>query len=142
MTRGRPFEPGNQFGRGRPKGSANKKTLEAQQLFEKHSSAIMALAINKCREDPQMLRMLASHIVPRQKEAPVKVGRLPLSTLDDLDRASAITLNKATAGKISLGDALDISTMIEGRRRVLVAQDLEQRLSALENGGEPANKNR
>jgi hypothetical protein len=75
MTRGRPFESGNKFGPGRPKGSPNKKSREAQQLFENNSPAIMALAISKCREDPQMLRMLASHIVPRQKVLPIKIGR-------------------------------------------------------------------
>jgi hypothetical protein len=51
MTRGRPFQPGSHFGRGRPKGSPNKKTLQAQKLFEDNAAAIMALAINKCRED-------------------------------------------------------------------------------------------
>ena len=67
MTRGRPFEPGNKFGRGRPKGSPNKKTKQ-----------------------------------------------------------------------ISLSDAQEIFEMIENRRRVLVAQDLEGRLSALENAGRPS----
>jgi hypothetical protein len=36
MTRGRPFEPGNKFGRGRPKGSRNKRTAEAQALFDEY----------------------------------------------------------------------------------------------------------
>src|ERR1035441_4950901 len=74
MSRGHPFEPGNKIGRGRPKGSPNKKTPRAQELFEQNSAAIMALAINSCREDPQMLKMLASRIVPRQRELPVKIG--------------------------------------------------------------------
>jgi hypothetical protein len=46
MTRGRPFEPGNQFGRGRPKGSPNKKAHLAQKIFDHNAPAIMALAIN------------------------------------------------------------------------------------------------
>jgi hypothetical protein len=140
MTRGRPFEPGNKFGRGRPKGSPNKKTQQAQKLFEKNSAAIMALAINASREDRPMLRMLASHLLPRQKDWPVKIGRLPMNTLEDLDRASAMTLQKATAGKINLGEALDISSMIEDRRRVLVTQDMERRLSALESRGQGPNQ--
>jgi hypothetical protein len=135
MTRGRPFEPGNKFGRGRPKGCPNKKTRLAQQTFEDNSAAIMALAINRSREDPQMLRMLASHIVPRQKDSPVKLGALPINTLEDLDRASAATLKKAASGKISLSEALDLSTMIETRRRVLETQNLERRLRALEDAG-------
>jgi hypothetical protein len=140
MTRGRPFEPGNKFGGGRPKGSPNKKSREAQELFENNSAAIMALAISKCREDPQMLRMLASHIIPRQKVLPIKIGRLPLKTLEDLNRASEVVLNKATSGKISLAEAVNINDMIESRRRVLESQDLERRLSALEDGGELSTK--
>jgi len=96
MSRGRPFERGNKCGQGRPKGTPNKKTLEAQALFERNSAAIMALAINSSREDRQMLRMLASRIVARMRESPVPIGRLPMSTLADLDRASEVTLQHAT----------------------------------------------
>jgi hypothetical protein len=134
MSRGRPFERGNKCSRGRPKGSPNKKTPQAQELFEQNSAAIMALAINSSRKDPQMLRMLVSRIVARPRELPVKSGRLRTNTLQDLDRASELTFQKATSGKLSLSVARDICTMIENRRRVLVAQDLERRLNALENG--------
>ena len=132
MMRGRPFEVGNQFGQGRPKGSPNKKALQAHKLFEKNAAAIMALAIKQAREDRQMLRMLASHLVPRQRDRPVKIGRLPMNTLADLDRACEVTLEKATCGKISLTEALQVFTMIETRRGVLEALDLERQLSALE----------
>ena len=137
MTRGRPFEPGNKSGRGRPKGSPNKKTQQAQKLFEENSPAIMALAINRSREDPHMLRMLASHVVPQRRGLPVNLGRLPMDTFEDLDRASAATLKKATCGKLGLDEALDICNLIEGRRRVLESQNLERRLSALENSDVP-----
>ena len=63
MSRGRPFEPGNKCGHGRPKGRPNKKTPEAQALFEQNSAAIMALAINSSREDPQMLRIDRKSVV-------------------------------------------------------------------------------
>ncbi len=137
MKRGRPFEPGNKFGRGRPKGSPNKKTQLAQKIFDDNSAAIMALAINASREDRQMLRMLAGHIVPRRKDLPVKLGKLALTTFRDLERASEAILNKAGSGKISVSEAVDIFNMIETRRRVLMALELEQRISALENGGRP-----
>ena len=137
MKRGRPFEPGNKFGRGRPKGSPNKKTQLAQKMFDDHSAAIMALAINASREDRQMLRMLAGHIVPRRKDLPVKLGKLALTTFRDLDRASEAILHKAGSGKISVAEAVDLFHMIETRRRVLRAMELEERISALENGGRP-----
>ena len=92
MSRGRPFEPGNKLGRGRPKGSPNKNSRKAQELFEQNAAAIMALGINRSREDRQMLRLLVGRIVPRQKDWPIKVGRLPMSILSDLARASEVTL--------------------------------------------------
>src|ERR1039458_10525996 len=76
MRRGRPFEPGNKFGCGRPTGSPNKKAQQAQKLFEENSPALMALAINRSREDPQMLRMLASHVVPERRSLNVNIGCL------------------------------------------------------------------
>ena len=33
MSRGRPFPPGNKFGRGRPKGSKNKRTQAAESYW-------------------------------------------------------------------------------------------------------------
>jgi hypothetical protein len=128
MKRGRPFQPGNQFGRGRPKGSPNKKTQAAQQLFEQHSPTIMALAINRCREDRQMLRMFASNLVPKRRGGTVNLGGLALDTLEDLNRASAAVLKKAISGKIAREEALEICSMIETRRRVLETQDVDRRL--------------
>lgn len=129
---GRPFRPGNTFRRGRPPGSRNKKTVLALKLFEDHAAALMALAINKSREDPQMLRTFLSRILPRPRDLPVKLGRLPLRTLEELNRASEKTLKKALAGKISAGEAGEISALLEDRRRLLETLDFEQRLVALE----------
>jgi hypothetical protein len=130
--RGRPFQPGNSFSRGRPKGSRNKKTLLALKLFEEHSAALMALAINRSRQDPQMLRTFLGRLLPRARDLPVQLGRLPLGTLADLNRASEKTLHQALAGKISTSEAGDISRMIEDRRRVLETQHLERRIARLE----------
>lgn len=132
MSRGRPFQPGNKLGRGRPKGSRNKVTHEAQKLFDKHAAAIIALAINKSRENAPILRMLASRIVPQQREAPLKLGNLATKTLEDLDLVSEILLEKAISGKIAPSDAQEISTMLENRRRVIETRDLNRRIKALE----------
>jgi hypothetical protein len=134
MTRGRPFEPGNKFGRGRPPGSRNKRTLQASKLFEAHSGALMGMALMKAREDPQMLKLLISRM-PRQRALSVKFAFPPLKSLEDCDRASEIVIHKAAAGKISWGDALEVTAVIETRRRILETRDLERRVAMLENRG-------
>jgi hypothetical protein len=93
----------------------------------------MALAINTSREDRQMLRMLASRIAPRQRNVPVKMGSLPIGTLEDLDQASTAILKKALSGVISWSEAAEACAVIETRRSVLVSQTLERRVRVLEN---------
>jgi hypothetical protein len=45
MKRGRPFEAGNKFGGGRPRGSRNKRSLLAQQLLDSHGEAVVGRAL-------------------------------------------------------------------------------------------------
>ena len=132
MSRGRPFEPGNKLGRGRPKGSPNKKTFQALEVLQQNAPALIALAINKCRDDPATLRMLASQIGTGQKEPPVKIARLPLGTAADLDRASEMILRNTMAGQISPSEGHELSHLIALRLRILISQEFDRRLSELE----------
>jgi hypothetical protein len=132
MSRGRPFEPGNKFGRGRPKGTPN-RINKAQKIYEDSSAGLMALAINKSREDTPTLRLLVKPMMPKERELPVNIGRLPLETLEDLDRASQKVMKKAASGKITVSEARRFCALIEDRRRVLLAVDLERRVQMLEN---------
>src|SRR6266513_622188 len=97
MKRGRPFEQGNKFGRGRPKGSPNKKKPLAQKIFDDNAPAIMALG-------------------GRMGDRPEKLGRMPMNTMKHLDQASATILNQVTAGKISISEGVAVFGMIEIRR--------------------------
>jgi hypothetical protein len=132
MTRGRPFEPGNSFGRGRPKGSRNKQERKALQILENNSEALMAVALNRCREDPPTLRVLVKEAVRQQQNTPVKINRLALKTLDDLDQSSEKIIHLAIAGKIEVSHAAGICALIESRRRILESQDLWRRVSVVE----------
>ena len=136
MKRGRPFESGNKFGCGRPQGSPNKKKLLAQKIFDDNAPAIMALAINTARDDRQMLRTLISQVGRRMGDRPVRLGRILMKTIQDLDQASVTILNKVVAGKLSIGEGTDLFAMIEIRRHVLTDVGLDARIRALESGGQ------
>ena len=100
--RGRPFGPGNQFGRGRPKGSRNKKSLILQELIDEHRPALarkaMVLAL---QGDRVLLRMLLAADLPQTRGEPVNIGRFPVNTAEDLMNSHAKVINKVTAGEIT-----------------------------------------
>lgn len=79
--RGRPFEPGNQLGRGRPKGSKNKKTVvlgELQQLLMSHGPEIIQTLVEQAIQgDRTALSLAVSRMLPRMKdvEPPVEKPR-------------------------------------------------------------------
>jgi hypothetical protein len=132
MTRGRPFEPGNKFGRGRPKGSRNKKNPQAEKIFEDNAPAIVTQGIINSRNDPAMLRKLVGHALPHRKQPPVKIRSMPVKTLEDLNRASEVIVQSALAGKISPSEAQELCAVLDARRRFIVDLGLEGRLRVME----------
>jgi hypothetical protein len=133
MKRGRPFEPGNKFGRGRPRGSRNKKTLIAQQLVDEHAESIVRKAMVKALQgDSGMLQALLAYILPRPKDAPLKTGMLRTSTAQELSQSMEVILKKLSEGELTPSQAKELVDILEARRRMLEAEDIEARLCRLE----------
>jgi hypothetical protein len=133
MPRGRPFEPGNQLGRGRPKGSRNQKTLFAQELLDSHAEAFVSQALELAKQgDAQMIRALLPYLLPRCRELPVKTGPLPTGTPAELSLSSEKLMKKVTSAQISLTEAKGIADLLEQRRQILVVENIDTRLRAME----------
>ena len=132
MTRGRPFEPGNKLSRGRPRGSRNKLQARGQHLLDEHQEAIVRTSLVKAlKGDIPLLRILLSYILRHPDERPVRIGALPM-----LSKTSEKILARVALGKLSLGQAQSLNTLIESRRRILETQDFETRLRTLEKTSE------
>jgi hypothetical protein len=109
MKRGRPFEPGNQLGRGRPKGSRNKRSLIAKQLLDEHSAPIMHKALVLALQgDGPLLRTLLGYIMPRPKDLPCETGPLPMATIEELSQTFNTTLKRVASGRITLSQSREI----------------------------------
>lgn len=133
MKTGRPFEPGNKFGRGRPRGSRNKRSLLALQLLDSHAESVVRKAlVDAMKGDAQLLRAFLGHILPRRRDAPVKTGPLPVHTAEELAQSSEAVFQRAVSGQITLQEAQEFSALLEDRRRVMETRDLDARLRALE----------
>ena len=136
QVRGKPFQPGNSFGRGRPKGSPNKGTLLAQQLLEEHAELIVRkLLVEAAKGDRSALRQCAERILPPPcRDRPIQLPRLPIRTAADLDISNQRVVHAVTDGKITPSEGETVVNILEGRRRILETRDLESRLKALEQG--------
>jgi hypothetical protein len=133
MKRGRPFEPGNKFGRGRPRGSRNKKTMIAQQLLDEHAESILRKAMLKgLQGDSPMLQALLSYILPRPKDTPLKTEVLRTATAKELSQSLDVILKRACDGQITLTQAQQLAALIEARRQLLQTDEFETRLDILE----------
>ena len=133
MIRGRPFEPGNKLGRGRPRGSRNKRSARIQQLLEQYGEAIMQKALAEAiKGDPPLLRTFLSFLLGRPGDRPIQTGPLPMGSLEELSKSSEKVLQKVASGKLSPGEGRNLIDLIEVRRSVLVAEDLGKRVQALE----------
>ena len=133
MIRGRPFEPGNKFGRGRPRGSRNRRNLKALHLMEEHSESLMRKALVLALQgDISMLRMFVDRLVPRVKDLPVKVDSLPTNTISELVQAQGSVLQQVTSGRLTPSQGQQVNELLESRRRFVETAELERRVQALE----------
>jgi hypothetical protein len=133
MARGRPFEPGNTFGKGRPRGSRNKMTKAAQELINSRSEPLVTkVIVMALKGNETMLRVLLDRIVPPLRETPVDIGKLPTTTIDDLGKANKQLVKLASSGKLTITEAKGLAELLEKQRRVLETEALEGRVKVLE----------
>jgi Family of unknown function (DUF5681) len=131
--RGKPFEPGNKLGRGRPPGSRNKTTLLAQQLLDTHAESLIKKCIVMAMQgDTKAMQLCIDRIVPTRRELPVRIGTLPTRTAAELDVASETLTQKVTAGELTPTQGQAFAAMLDQRRQVIETQNLDQRLRAVE----------
>jgi hypothetical protein len=133
MIRGRPFEPGNKLGRGRPRGSRNKRSACIQQLLEQYGETIMQKALAEAiKGDVPLLRTFLSFLLGRPGDRPIQTGPLPMGSLEELSKSSEKVLQKVASGKLSPGEARNLIDLIERRRSVLETVELAERVRTLE----------
>jgi hypothetical protein len=107
--------------------------LLAEELLDSHTEVIMRQVLALAEKgDVQVLRILLGHILPRNRESPLKTGPLPMGTAADLSQASQKLMNKVTSGQIGLSDAKGIADLLEHRRHILETENLENRIRAIE----------
>ena len=69
-NRGRPFEPGNKLGKGRPPGSPNKMSLLLQKMLLDNGAEILSNIIEDAKKgDAAARKLIMDRLIPRLKPA-------------------------------------------------------------------------
>ena len=128
------FQPGNQYGRGRPQGSRNKATIALQTLLEGEGEAITRVAVERAKSgDATALRLCFERLIPEQKDRTVNLNFGSIQTIAGVAQAIDTLLQAVGNGEITPSEASTLATVLETRRRMIETEELEHRIEQLEN---------
>ena len=131
--RGKPFEPGNKVGRGRPRGSRNKTTILAQQLLDQHAEPLIKKCIVMALQgDTKAMQLCLDRIVPARRELPVRMGTIPTRTPAELAEASQALTQRVTGGQLTPTQGKAFAEVLDLRRQVIETHDIDKRVRAME----------
>jgi hypothetical protein len=130
MSTGKPFEPGNKFGRGRPKGSKNKPTNKVLAMIEEHEVAITSKVMADALRGDKTSKVILMRQILRPKPEKFKLG--PTNTPDEILRAYDDVLRGMKKGKITPSTGLAVVGILDLKLRAVEAGQLHARLEALE----------
>jgi hypothetical protein len=132
-SRGRPFEPGNKLGRGRPKGSRNREKSVAQNLLEEHSPHIIrkTLALALAGNLPA-LKLAMERIMPARRDGHVPIELPRIRTAKEVGLAAEKVTQAIGRGDLTPAEGETMMRILEMRARVIETGLLEDRLEVLE----------
>ena len=133
QVRGRPFKPGNQFGKGRKAGSRNSATIALQQLLDDSGKAIITKGeVMALQGDPVALRLCWERLLPPRRHSPVQFKLPPISGPADVGQALETVLQAIASGKLTPADGEAMARVLELRGQSIERVGLDARLRALE----------
>jgi len=139
LPRGEPWPPG-QSGNpgGRITGSRNRATKFAEALLDNDVEILVRQAIDRAlKGDPVALKLCLERILAPRRQERVRFELPKLEKPEDPAKALAAVAAAVAAGDLTPTEGRDLTALVEGFIRALMAHDIEQRLSALEEYAPP-----
>jgi hypothetical protein len=138
MAKFRKGESGNPKGRAR--GSRNRVTMLADQLFDEKlfgednkAAALIDKAIQMAESgDTACMRLVFERIAPVRKDRPVYFELPRMTEAKDAVAASAAIVAAVAAGDLTPAEAGELAKVVDGYARTLQAVEFEERLLKLE----------
>jgi hypothetical protein len=123
--RGRPFEKGNA---GRPAGARGRAAVLAEALFDGEAEALTRKAIELALAgDPIALRLCFDRILAPRRERPLRFALPELRSAGDAGAAMAAILAAVASGNICLGEAGELTKLVDAFVRAAEATEKVER---------------
>lgn len=132
MARGIPFKPGNQFGRGRPRGSRNKKTRLEELLRENGELIIRKGLLMAAQGDRVAMRLCFERLLPAPRTAPASFHLPKAYNAADLAKTMEQVMQIVGRGQLTPEQGQQVLDMLKTYGRALETVEFDQRLRALE----------
>jgi hypothetical protein len=121
-VRGRPFQPGNRYGRGRPRGSRNKATGLCQKTLESHAENLAKKCVMMAYQgNTTAMRLCMERVIPARRQPTLRFKLPRTKTIDDLAAASQAVIDGVAGGDLTPAEGQALTEMLE-RRRVIENQ--------------------
>ena len=125
------FGPGNP---GKPKGARHKVTQAVAEILEGEGEALARKAVELALEgNMKALHLCIARLLPPKKGTPITFDIPPMETTDDAVTALGAIMQAVADGEITPAEGSTVGGLIEGFLKALEMQDLERRISELEN---------
>jgi len=132
-SRGKPFQPGNRHGKGRPPGSRNKSTALFRAMIEAQGPALIRTMLDRAvRGDARCLQMAMDRLVCRCRENPIQLKLPRIRNSHDMHAAHQRLLEGLTQGQVTIEQAERLTNILEFRRKVIADEELGRRMDGLE----------
>lgn len=131
--RGRPFVVGNTAGKGRPKGSRNKSTMAARELFGEYADAVTKKCLlMAAKGDPTAMRLCMDRLYPARRAVPVRFKLPPIKDIHDVVQAVDVVVQAVSKGKLTPQEGQQILPLLTCVHGILTSEEFGARLKAVE----------
>lgn len=132
MGTGRPFQPGNTEGKGRPPGSRNQRTIFQEALEIDGEKIIEVIKRRAMKSNSTAMRLCMERLLPLAKASNARFRLPPVGTAAELTAAISAVTQAVAEGELSPQEGESVARVIESQRRNIEVAEFDARIRILE----------
>lgn len=122
--------------KGKPRGARNHATRLVMGLLEEGAEEVAKVIIDAAKAgDLAAARLVIERLAPPIRERPIDVALPDTATAEGINLAQQVILQAVSNGSLLPSEGTTLAAIVETRRKAFETQELEARITALEEMG-------